>query len=140
MKLNKTKLKELADDVTTGLRVYLNPNTLEHKCILFDDMDEVHEAYEDEMEKVQSWDKSIEIESMDSNRLYRAMENFAYIVKDSHLQDKLLTILKLRSPIHNFKEIIKSSNERENWYKYILNLEMEFIRSQLEIEDIEMEE
>lgn len=140
MKLTKTKLKELADDVTTGLRVYLNPNTLEHTCILFDDMDDVHEAYEDEMNKVKSWDKSIEIESMDSNRLFRAMEDFAYTVKDSHLQDKLLTILSLRSPVYNFKEIVKSSNERENWYKYILKVEMEYIRSQLEIEDIEIEE
>lgn len=140
MKLNADVIHKIAQELEAGMKVYLNKKTFEFEPIL--DWDEMNEPgfWEKEARKIEKkWKDYIIITKMESREAFQVMENFIDEVNDPRLKEDLIKILNRKSPFANFKMEVESSSHRQQWFDFRTKSYEDYIRDQLDLEDIEHE-
>jgi hypothetical protein len=120
MKLTSKKVSEIAEELLSGMKVFINPKDLEIVPILdWDGMYGDSEVWEDELERIdREWPKLVVLQKMPSQRAFTIMEEFIDEVGDKKLQTDLINILTRRSPFANFKAVVESSTYRQKWFDF----------------------
>ncbi len=137
MELTEEQIKEIAEELESGMKVYVNIVTKEIKSLIdFDNNiygDE--EPWEEDIKEIEeNYDEYLEFEKMDSSESYQVMEDFTEIVEDEDLKKKLELGLNLSKPFRNFKDIIDDENEyRKKWFTYKSTRYIEYVKEQLEM-------
>ena len=141
MKITEKQIKEIAEELEAGMKVYLNKDTMEIRSILdWEDIIDT-EPWEEELDKIYNeWSDFVIITKMESREAYQVMENFTGEINDKHLREELEKILSRKSPFANFKAEIESSPYRQKWFDFRLNAYIEYVKDQLESEGFEFEE
>jgi hypothetical protein len=123
---------DVAENIDCGLVCFINPETLEVEEIPKGTIDgfsdfsinrEIGDEDEDEEgdeEKFlhDDWETYITIEQRESGESFKIMEKFVDEVNDKNLKNKLINALNNRKPFANFKNIVESSNYREEWFAF----------------------
>lgn len=123
------------------MKVYINRADLEIRTILdSDDMYGDTEFWDEELEKIENeWTDYIVLEKMASGEAFTIMEGFVEEVDNEKLQQDLIKILNRKSPFANFKAEVESSDYRQNWFNFRDQKYEEYVREQLEEENVEFE-
>jgi hypothetical protein len=121
----------VAENIDCGLVCFINPETLEVEEIpkgMVDGLSDFSinpefEDDEDEDENEQKflhedWENCITVEPRESSESFKIMEKFVDEVNDKNLKNKLINALNNRKPFANFKNIVESSNYREEWFAF----------------------
>lgn len=136
MNLTRNQIENIAEELESGMKVYLNIETMEIKTIL--DWDDNYlsseDEWDDDLKEIENnFDKYIMFEKMDSRESYRVMENFVDLVEDTELKNKLDLGLSLSKPFRNFKDIIDSESEyREKWFQFKKQKYIEYVIEQID--------
>jgi len=140
MKLTAKQINEIAQELESGMKVYINKETLEFQSVLdWDDMS-TPEPWEEIMEKIENeWKYVVILEKLESRDSFRIMEDFVYEIDDQKLKEDLIKILSRKSPFANFKDEIDSSAYRQMWFDFRTKKYEDYVREQLDIENIEYE-
>ena len=140
MKLTAKQINEIAQDLETGMKIFINKKTLEYRAILeWDDMVDP-EPWEKMLEEIENeWEDFSVIEKMISHDAFRIMEDFVDEVADTKLAEDLIKILNRKSPFANFKDEIEYSDYRKQWFAFRTRKYEEYVKQQLEYENIEYE-
>lgn len=139
MKLTKAQVKELAENLQLGYTVYINLDTGEIKYLIDEDKyPDAREMFAEELDEIEAWDNFVELQEMPSFEAFRVMEDFAYNVDDD-FHDDLMNVLDRRKPVANFKELVESSDYREEWFKYRDQRYLEYTEKLLRYEEINFE-
>jgi hypothetical protein len=141
MKLTAKQINEIAQELEAGMKVYINRADLEIRTILdSDDMYGDTEFWDEELEKIENeWTDYIVLEKMASGEAFTIMEGFVEEVDNEKLQQDLIKILNRKSPFANFKAEVESSDYRQNWFNFRDQKYEEYVREQLEEENVEFE-
>ena len=135
MKLSKEKIREIAEELDCGMKVYVNKKTLEIKTVLDFDahFDADTELWEEDINEIEeNYDDYLEIEKKDSNDAYQVMEDFIETIEDTELKRELELGLNLSNPFRNFKDIIDSSGQyRDRWFEYKNDRYIKYVEEQL---------
>ena len=84
-----------------------------------EDEDEDDVESEDEFDlKHKKWGRYITIEPPESHESFEIMENFVTEITDKNLKNRILDALGNRKPFANFKNLIETSNYREQWFAF----------------------
>ena len=136
MNLTRNQIENIAEELESGMKVYLNIETMEIKTIL--DWDDNYlsseDEWDDDLKEIENnFDKYIMFEKMDSRESFRVMENFVDLVEDTELKNKLDLGLSLSKPFRNFKDIIDSESEyREKWFQFKKQKYIEYVIEQID--------
>ena len=137
MELTEEQIEKIADELQTGMKVYVNIETTEIKSIIdFDSyIDAEEESWEEDIKEIEkNYDKYLEFEKMDSSESYRVMEDFTEMVEDEELRKRLELGLSLSKPFRNFKDIIDYEDEnRKKWFAYKNARYIEYVKELLEM-------
>ena len=140
MKLTSKQINEIAQNLETGMKVYLNKESLEFEAVVdWDDMtdpipwDEIVEKIENE------WTDVMVFEKLNSRDGFQIMEDFVDEIDDQRLREDLIKILNRKSPFANFKDEIESSAYRQRWFDFRTMKHEEYVKRQLDDENIEYE-
>lgn len=134
MQLSKEKIKEIADNLETGFRCFLNIET--HEIVTLPDEnkhpDMETEAWKEDMEKVENDPAQYkEIESMSSSDSYQVMEDFIDSINDESMKSKLTQAIEGHKPFANFKfQIDRSGPFREMWFAFRTQKTIEWVKGQ----------
>ncbi|MCL4483536.1 MAG: UPF0158 family protein [Bacteroidetes bacterium] len=114
---------DIAESIDCGLVCFLNPDTLEMEDIPKTLLEEGYDLDEDEEDgtinlKYETWEKCITIEPRESRESFGIMESFIDEVNDKSLKKRLINALSNRRPFANFKNLIETSNYREQWFAF----------------------
>ncbi|MDP2303027.1 MAG: UPF0158 family protein [Ignavibacteria bacterium] len=136
MELTEEQIKSIAEDLDTGMNVYVNLETMEIKSIIdtIQHYDVDTEAWEEDINEIEeNFDKYFQFERMDSRESFQVMEDFVETVEDKRLREKLELGLSLSKPFRNFKDIIDDENEyRKKWFGFRDSRNIEFVKEQIE--------
>ena len=139
MKLSSKQINEIAQNLETGMKVFINRESLEIRTIL--DWDEMYgdsEIWDEELEKIENeWTDYVVLEKLESRESFRIMEDFIEEVDDKKMQEDLIKILNRKSPFANFKAEIESSPYRQEWFNFRTKKYEDYVKEQLEQENIE---
>ena len=140
MKLTSKQINEIAQDLETGMKVYLNKETLEFEAVLdWDDMTDP-EPWDEIIEKIENeWQDVMVFEKFKSRDGFQIMEDFVDEIDDQRLREDLIKILNRKSPFANFKDEIESSAYRQMWFDFRTMKHEEYVKRQLDDENIEYE-
>jgi hypothetical protein len=141
MKLSAKQIHDIAEELLCGMKVYINRDKPEYVTILdWDGMYGDTEFWEEEMEKIQKeWSHFVVLEKLESRESFNIMKNFIGEIDDEKMQQDLIRILNRRSPFANFKSKVESSDYREQWFDFRQLKYEEYVRDQLEFENIEFD-
>ena len=122
IKLTGEQIREIADNLDSGMRCYYNTKTGEIKSVINTNnwLDADMEPWEDEIEEIEeNWDDYIEFDNLETHESFEIMEDFAESVADARLQEKLFHALNKSKPFRNFKWVIDNSGEyRQMWFDF----------------------
>jgi len=122
IRLTGEQIKEIADNLESGMMSYYNTMTGEIKSVINTEnwLDADMEPWEDEIEAIEeNWDDYIEFDNLETHEAFEIMKDFAESVDDVRLQEKLFLALNKSKPFRNFKWVIDNSGEyREMWFDY----------------------
>jgi hypothetical protein len=140
MKLGSKEIKAIAQELEAGMKVYLKKETLEFKSVLdWDNMNDP-EFWDEELDKIENeWTDYIVLTKMESYEAFQVMEAFIDEVDDPGLKNDLIKILSRKSPFANFKAEVESSSHRQKWFDFRTLKYEEYIKEQLDLENIEHE-
>ena len=141
MKLTSKQINEIAPNLETGMKVFINRESLEIRTILdWDVMYGDSGIWEEELEKIENeWADYIVIEKLESRESFRIMADFIEEVDDKKMQEDLIKILNRKSPFANFKAEIESSSFRQEWFNFRTKKYEDYVKEQLDYEGIEYE-
>ena len=118
----------VAENIDCGLVCFINPKTLEVEEIPKGMLDgftgfslnsEIDDEEDDEQKFLhEDWESSISVEPRESHESFKIMEKFVDEVNDKNLKNKLVNALNNRRPFANFKNIVESSNYRNEWFAF----------------------
>jgi hypothetical protein len=140
MRLTSKQINEIAQDLEAGFKVYLNKETLEFEAVL--DWDEMTDSglWEEIMKKIENeWTNVMLFEKFESREAFQKMEDFLDEIDDKKLREDLIKILNRKSPFANFKYEIETSTYRQQWFDFRTMKHEEYVRQQLDLENIEYE-
>ena len=134
--LTEEQIESIAEDLDTGMKVYVNLETMEIKTIIdtIQHYDVDTEAWEEDINEIEeNFDQYFQLERMDSRESFQVMEDFVETVRDEKLKEKLELGLSLSRPFRNFKDIIDDENEyRKQWFEFRDARNIEFVKEQIE--------
>ena len=134
-------LNKIADNMEAGDKCFIHKKTLE--LITYPD-DYLLDMYSEDDEEILPWkeviekvssdpDSYIEIEKMYSSRSYEVMEEFIDSLENSYEKIRLMKAIIGKKPFANFKfQIDNCGVEREMWFKFRREKNIEWVRKQLE--------
>ena len=121
----KELVRRTAESIDCGLVCFINPETLETEEVPKELMNDVVEFDEDEAESDNEfdlnhpkWERYITIEPPESHESFEIMESFVTEITDKSLKNRILNALVNRKPFANFKNLIETSNYREQWFAF----------------------
>jgi len=136
IKLTKENIKEIADQLDVGMKCYINKETGEIVTVLdFDSWPTGDtEPWEDVLNELEeNWDKYVEMERMKSHESFEIMAEFAEMVDDNDLQNRLIMALNKKHPFQNFKRHIDNSGPyRQRWFDYKDKRLIDWVKNHLE--------
>lgn len=93
------------------------------------------EPWQETLDKLdENWGDYFEFEKMTSHESFEIMADFAGIVDNQNLQDRLIHALNKSKPFRNFKwEIDNSGEYRQKWFVYKNQRLIEFVKTQIEL-------
>ena len=119
------------------MRCFYNLKSGEIKFLLnFDNWIGVDEDYqEDEYKEIdENFEDYFEFQGFDSHEFFQIMADFAEIVDDSILQNKLINALNRPKPFQNFKWQIDNSGEfRQRWFDFKNRCYISSIKTQIDL-------
>lgn len=137
IKLADIQIKEIADNLDSGMRCFYNKKTKEIKYVLnFDNwIGADEEPWEEDLKEIENnWDYFIEFECMTSNDSFNVMADFIDTVDNQKLQGKLITALNKSKPFQNFKWVIDNSGDyRQHWFDFKNSRYIDWINNQLDL-------
>ena len=139
--ISDEKIKDIAESINAGLICYYHIKTGD--IISFPDPDKWlgvdEEEFEEELKNIEEdIENYIVFEGMETHESFRVMEDFANSVDDRKIQVKLFDALNRRKPFANFKNIINDTiNIRQNWFNFELMKNIEFVKMQIELHNLE---
>jgi len=141
MKLTSKQVNEIAQELEAGMKVFINRENLEIRTILdWDDMYGNSEIWEEELKKIdEEWTDYVVLEKLESRESFRIMEAFVDEVDDEKMQEDLVKILNRKSPFANFKDEVENSLYRQKWFAFRTKKFEDYVRDQLEMNDLEYE-
>lgn len=140
MKLNAIDINKIAQEIEAGMKVFINKKTLEFRSVLdWDDMNEPGFWIKEERKIKKEWSDFIVINKMEVHESFQIMVDFTDEIEDQRLKEDIIKILKRKSPFANFKMEIESSNHRQKWFDFRRKKHEDYIRNELDFEDIEHE-
>jgi len=141
MKLTSKQVNEIAQDLQAGMKVFINRENLEIRTILdWDDMYGDSEIWEEELKKIDDeWTDYVVLEKLESRESFRIMEAFVDEVDDEKMKEDLIKILNRKSPFANFKAEVEDSLFRQKWFDFRTKKFEEYVKDQLEMNDLEYE-
>jgi hypothetical protein len=129
--LPQSELKEIAENLDMGMRVFVHKQTKEIVSYPSDDYDFDTEMWEEQMEKANEKD-FIEIYKMDSRSGFSVMEDFIETVGDKNLANRLSFALGRPKPFQNFKYELEYDRENlHKWYAFKLERSTDWVKEQL---------
>lgn len=136
--ITQAQLKEIAEELDMGMRCFFQMKTGEIET--FPDFLNInfHEAdtepWQETVDKVfENWDDYFEFEKITSDVSFEIMSDFADLVDNKKLQDKLYRALSKSKPFRNFKwEIDNAGKYRQQWFDFKLQRTIEFANKQVE--------
>ena len=155
MKLTEEQIEKIAESIEAGFICNVNPDTGEIEELReydeFDiyadeDPDEYDEEYlasepewvkesrkeiKEQMERINSWDRIIEIEKPDSGEKLTYMKDFVVQQIPEPEQNMYRKALQGKNPFSNFNIQIQDSEHLDNWYEFKKKKLMEFVREEL---------
>ena len=142
MKFSSKQINEIAQELEAGMKVYINNETLEIKPILdWEDSYSDTEIWDEDLKYIEeNWSSYRVIEKMESWEAFRIMEEFAEAIDNEELSNELLKILGRKSPFANFKAEVESSPYKQNWFDFRLKRYEDYVRDQLAVEDLDVNE
>lgn len=130
-------IKGIAENIGCGHVCFLNPETLEVIEIPQGFLEE-NEYFEEDFFKADldridhEWRKFIRIEPPESFESFKFMEQFArYEVQDIVIQDSLINALSKGKPFRNFRNVVESSDCRQQWFDFHQLCLEEYVRHHL---------
>ncbi len=114
IKLTEQQINEIASELEAGMRCFYNKQTGEIKTIPnFDNwLDADKEPWEEDLTELdENRIDYIEFEDMSSRESFQIMADFAEIVDNAQLRDRLIDSLNKSKPFRNFKWIIDNSGD-----------------------------
>jgi len=140
MKLTDQQIKEIADNLDSGMRCFYNKQTGIIKTVLnFDSwIGADEEPWEEELKEIdENWSYYFEFEGMTSRESFNLMADFAESIDNSRLQDRLINALNKPKPFQNFKWQIDNSGEyRQQWFDYKKMHYIELVKGQIDNNNI----
>jgi hypothetical protein len=137
MKPTEKQIHEIAQDLDYGMGCFYNLKTGEIKTLLnFDNwIGADEEIWEEESKEIdENWDDYFEFEGFEFYESFKIMEDFAEIVEDAELQNKLINALNRPKPFRNFKWIIDNSGDyRQQWFDYKNMRYIQWIKEQVDL-------
>lgn len=136
IELTDQQIKEIADELDNGMKVFLNKETKEIKKI-FDAEDNIYEddtEREEQLREIESdFDKYLVFEKMSSGESYNVMKEFIDTVKDKELRKNLDLGLSLSNPFRNFMDIIDGAgNYKQLWFEFKNLKSIEYVKDKLD--------
>ncbi|MEM6963631.1 MAG: UPF0158 family protein [Bacteroidota bacterium] len=125
IKLSEKTISQIAEELDSGMNVYVHRETREYKAIISrSDMEfsGLEECWEEDIREVEeNLEDYIFVEKMTSSDAYKVMEQFAtHAVENKKNQDRLLYALNQRKPFAKFRYEIdyQGGNLLEGWFKF----------------------
>lgn len=138
MTLTKEQIKEIAENLDMGMRCFYHLKTGEIEATpdLFegDWIGQDTGPWQETLDKLdENWGDYFEFEKMTSHESFEIMADFAEIVDNHKLQDRLFKALNKSKPFRNFKwEIDNSGEYRQKWFDFKNQRVIEFVKTQIE--------
>lgn len=134
-------IKKLAENIGCGLVCFLNPETVEvieiPQGFLEENEYSEEDFYQADLDRIEhEWGKTIRIEPPESFESFKIMERFASDkIEDKPMQGKLFNALSHGKPFRNFKNIVESSEFRQQWFDYHQLCLENYVRDQLSADE-----
>ena len=144
MKITKHQIHEIAEYLEIGQTVYVNKDTGEYIPIVENDDfidymgDEEENPWAEDQRTVESWENYFSIGKMPSHEGFKIMEAFASVVDDA-LRVKIGNALTRRKPFAHFKDLVESSDYRQQWFDFRQRKYKEYVIDELEANDMKIE-
>ncbi|MCK4346279.1 MAG: hypothetical protein KAX05_13430 [Bacteroidales bacterium] len=140
MKLTDQQIKEIADNLDSGMRCFYNKQTGIIKTVLnFDSwIGADEEPWEEELKEIdENWSDYFEFKGMTSRESFNLMADFAESIDNPRLQDRLFNALNKSKPFQNFKWQIDNSGEyRQQWFDFKNMHYIELVKGQIDNNNI----
>jgi len=137
MKPTEKQIQEIAENLDCGMRCFYNLKTGEIKTIIDSNsmMYTDEHLWEDEYKEIdENWGDYFEFEGLESYKSFKIMEDFAGIVKDTQLQNRLIDALNRPKPFRNFKlQIDNSGDYRQKWFDFKDMRYIQWIEKQIDL-------
>ena len=118
-------VRKIAENIDCGLVCFVNPDTFEMEDVPKIMVDDPYEyrmntgtSGKDLNLHHKKWKKCITVEPPESSESFGIMESFLNEVDDKILTKRLINALSNRRPFSNFKNLIETSNYREQWFAF----------------------
>ena len=137
MTLNEEQIKDIAELLDSGMICFyhLPSGTIDSHPDPNDPYFDA-EQWEDIIDRIENdWDNYERFEKMESYEGYKVIENFAYSLSDEYFRDKILNAISRRKPFQNFKNLIDSSDYRQNWFDFKNKAYINFVKRQIEMKE-----
>jgi hypothetical protein len=136
--LSSDQIKEIADELDCGNRVYINKET--GIIITTPDFDSGYvdeELWQDDINELEeNGDKYIEINKMKSHESFEIMRDFAEQVDSAELRYSLVNALNKKHPFQNFKWFVDNSGPyRQKWFDFKNQRLIEWVEDKLRDSD-----
>ncbi len=136
MNISEKTIKDIAQELDCGLRVFLHKTTKAYIAVPDEDMmlDEFEEAWKNEGEILEKHaDDYIEIENWSSAEAFNIMHDFTNQLEDNtKIKVLLLDALEKRKPFREFKFLIdKYDNYRDDWFAFKNAQQEQLVKEQI---------
>ncbi|MCK9210170.1 MAG: UPF0158 family protein [Prolixibacteraceae bacterium] len=118
-------VRRIAENIDCGLVCFVNPDTFEMEDAPRMMVDDPHEyrsltgvSAKDFNLHHKKWKRCITVEPPESSESFGIMESFVDEVEDKNLKKRVINALSNRRPFANFKNLIETSNYREQWFAF----------------------
>ena len=134
-------IKNIAENIGCGLVCFVNPETIEVIEIPkeFLEQNEYFEEdfYQADLDRIDhEWGRFIRIEPPEPFESFKFMERFTSDeIQDKPMQGKLINALSHGKPFRNFKNIVESSEFRQQWFDFHQLCLEEYVRDRLSIDE-----
>lgn len=122
MELPEKLIKEIADQISSGMRCFINKTNNEIIILPTDEymFDLEEEEEKENLEKINSnEDDYLEIEPPSSRRGFEMMESFLDKVTDENFRSEIIHALEKKGPFRRFKDLVEGDADwAPIWYKH----------------------
>ena len=141
MKVTLKQINQIAQELQSGLQVFINRADFEMRSIIDPDNSfGDNEFWDEELEKIENeWTDYVIITKMDSRDEFEIMEAFVDEINDLTLRGDLVKILHRKSPFANFKAEIDLSSYRKKWFEFRQMKYEIYVKELLILDKIEIE-